>query len=165
VDITTWADNFANSGLADLAYVPDFTTTPADTLTWPTLGTILGAGKRIVIFLDAGADQSKVSYILPEFTYIWENPFDQTDNAFPCNVDRPASLKGQVPTGRLSVINHFLDTELTKSVLIPDTKSLNVTNAEEGVGSLGVQAETCSALYGRYPNFMLVDCKPLPKCF
>ena len=100
MDITTWADNFANSGLADLAYVPDFTTTPADTLTWPTLGTILGAGKRIVIFLDAGADQSKVSYILPEFTYIWENPFDQTDNAFPCNVGPDGSNECYKPLSR-----------------------------------------------------------------
>jgi hypothetical protein len=165
LDISIWDDNFSNAGLADLAYVPTFTTTPADTLTWPTLGSILDAGKRIVVFLDAGADQTKVPYILPEFTYIWENPFDQTDNSFPCNVDRPPSLQAQFPTGRMSVINHFLDTQLTKGVLIPDTGALNVTNAEDGVGSLGVQAETCSALYGRYPNFMLVDCTPISRSF
>lgn len=158
IDVTVWDTNFQNAGLSDLAFVPSFSTTPADTLSWPTLGSILSAGKRLVIFLDANADTTKVSYILPEFTYIWETPFDQIDNSFPCTVDRPATIQGQFPTGRMSLVNHFLDTELTKEVLIPDTKALNVTNALAGTGSLGVQAESCSALYGRYPNFMLVDC-------
>jgi hypothetical protein len=158
IDVTIWDTNFKNAGLADLAFIPPFTTTPADTLSWPTLGSILSAGKRVVIFLDANADTTKVPYILPEFTYMWETVFDQTDNSFPCTVDRPASIQGQFPTGRMSVINHFLDTQLTRGVLIPDIKSLNVTNAVNGTGSIGQQAESCSALYGRYPNFMLVDC-------
>ena len=164
IDISIWDQNFKDAGLASLAFVPSFTTTPNDTLNWPTLGTILGAGKQVVIFLDAGADQSKVAYILPEFTYMWETPFDVTNPSFPCNVDRPSTLQNKIPTGRLSVINHFLDQELTASVLVPDTAALNVTNGEEGTGSLGLQADTCSAMYGRYPNFMLVDCIPLPRC-
>jgi hypothetical protein len=160
IDVTIWAQNFQNAGLASLAFVPSFTTTPADTLTWPTLGTILGAGKRVVIFLDAGADQSRVPYILPEFTYMWETPFNVIDPSFPCTVDRPKSIQGQT-AGRLSVINHFLDQEITKGVLVPATKKLNVTNGESGPGSLGLQADTCLAAFGKYPNFMLVDCTPL----
>jgi hypothetical protein len=158
IDISLWGENFASAGMADLAFVPSFSTTPSDTLDWPTLGSMISSGKRVVIFLDAGADQTKVNYILPEFTYMWETPFDQTDSSFPCTVDRPPSIKGQFPTGRLSVINHFLDTTLTQGVLIPDVTALNVTNGVSGAGSLGLQATQCAALYGRYPNFLLVDC-------
>src|SRR5271154_3065290 len=158
IDIQTWAGDFASAGIADLAFVPSFTTTPGDTLNWPTLGSMISSGKRVVIFLDADADQTKVNYILPEFTYMWETPFDQTNPSFPCTVDRPPSIAGQFPTGRLSVVNHFLDTQLTAGVLIPDTGALNVTNGVTGAGSLGVQASDCAALYGRYPNFLLVDC-------
>jgi hypothetical protein len=89
---------------------------------------------------------------------MWETPFDQTDPSFPCVVNRPSEIAGQFPTGRLGVINHFLDTTLTEGVLIPDVQALNVTNAVSGPGSLGVQISTCSAFLGRYPNFLLVDC-------
>ena len=119
---------------------------------------MISSGKRVVIFLDAGANPATVNYILPEFTYMWETPFDQTDPTFPCTVDRPAAIKGQFPTGRLSVINHFLDTQLTEGVLIPDVPALNVTNAVSGAGSLGAQIDSCAAFLGRYPNFLLVDC-------
>src|SRR5262245_61403551 len=129
IPITTWGKNFANAGLSDLAFVPSFSTTPADTLSWPTLGSILSGGKRVIIFLDSGADTAQVSYILPEFTYMWETPFDQTDSSFPCNIDRPESIQNQSPAGRMSVINHFLDKQLTKGVLIPDTSDLGTTNA------------------------------------
>jgi hypothetical protein len=158
INVTTWAADFESTGIADLAYVPPFTTTPSDTLNWPTLGSMISSGKRVVIFMDSNANPALVDYILPEFTYMWETPFDQTNPSFPCNVDRPPALKGQVPTGRLATVNHFLDTQLTPGVLIPDTEALNTTNGVSGPGSLGQQADDCSALYGRYPNFLLVDC-------
>jgi hypothetical protein len=158
IDVSIWGEAFKSAGLDTLAYIPPFSATPADTLSWPTLGAILAAGKRIVVFMDSNANTAVVPYILPEFTYMWETPFDQTSNLFPCTVNRPASIVGQFPTGRLSVVNHFLDKEFTAGVLIPDTAALNVTNAASGLGSLGYQADSCSAIYGRYPNFMLVDC-------
>lgn len=40
---------------------------------WPTLGSMIDSGKRVVVFLDAGADGSDggvVPYILPEFTMV-----------------------------------------------------------------------------------------------
>jgi hypothetical protein len=161
IDITVWGADFASAGLDTLAYVPSFTTTPSATSAWPTLASLISSGKRVIIFLDAGADTSKVPYILPEFTYIWETAFDQTDPSFPCAVNRPSSLANQIPTGRMSLVNHFLDTTLTAGVLIPDTAQLNVTNAVSGVGSLGLNAATCAAIYGAYPNFLLVDCNSL----
>jgi hypothetical protein len=158
IDVTIWGNDFQSAGIAEMAYVPSFSSTPGDTSDWPTLGSMITSGKRVVIFMDSNADPSKVDYILPEFTYAWETAFDQTDPSFPCTVNRPAGLVGQFPTGRLAIVNHFLDKVLTGSVLIPDTDALNVTNAVNGTGSLGLQATNCAALYGRYPNFFLVDC-------
>ena len=122
---------------------------------------MIDSGSRVVIFLDAGADQDIVDFILPEFTFMWETPFDQTNQSFPCNVDRPPYLQGQFPQGRLAVINHFLDIELPGDTLIPDEGEASVTNGVQGFGSLGLQAQQCAAIYGRYPNFFLVDCTSL----
>ena len=122
---------------------------------------MISSGKRVVIFLDSGANQN-VNFILDEFTYMWETPFDQTDSSFPCTVDRPASLQGQIPNGRLSVINHFLDIKLPiVDILIPDKGALEQTNGASGPGSLGLQAQQCAAIYDRFPNFLLVDCNAI----
>jgi hypothetical protein len=141
-----------------MAYIPPFSTTPNDTFSWPTLSSMIASGKRVVIFLDSGANTALVPFILDEFTYMWETPFDQTNASFPCTVDRPPRIRNQVPTGRLAVVNHFLDTALPENILVPDRGQLAVTNGVEGVGSLGLQALDCAAVYGRYPNFFLVDC-------
>ena len=34
---------------------------------------------------------------------------------------------------------------------------MNVTNAETGVGSLGSRLDNCTGVYGKAPNFVLVD--------
>jgi hypothetical protein len=159
--VTVWGADFESAGLSDLAYVPPFIGhTPNDTFEWPTLGSMISSGKRVVIFLDSYADESEVEYILDEFTYMWETPFDQTNSSFPCNVDRPGWLQGSTPTGRLSVINHFLDEALPGDIDIPDTSALDTTNGVSGQGSLGLMAQQCAAIYGRYPNFFLNDCTP-----
>lgn len=145
-----------------MAYIPPFSSTPADSSSWPTLGSMITSGKRVVIFLDAHANSSQVPYILDEFSYMWETPFDETNTSFPCVVDRPHQLRNTVPTGRLSLVNHFLDKQLPNNILVPDRASLENTNAVSGIGSLGNQAETCAGIYGRWPNFMLVDCKATP---
>lgn len=40
---------------------------------WPTLGSMIDSGQRVVTFMDAGADGTDgapVDYILPEFTMV-----------------------------------------------------------------------------------------------
>lgn len=37
---------------------------------WPTLGEMIDSGKRVVVFLDAGADTSQVDFLLPEFEMV-----------------------------------------------------------------------------------------------
>lgn len=40
---------------------------------------------------------------------------------------------------------------------VPDTSSLNQTNAATGYGSLGTQADACISEFGYPPTFTLVD--------
>jgi hypothetical protein len=83
-----WDPIFAQSGLQSLIYTPPNPSTPMKASDWPTLGQMIDSGKRLVVFLDAGANTAAVPYILPEFDYLWEAPFSSTDSSFPCRVDR-----------------------------------------------------------------------------
>ena len=159
INVMIWGADFVSSGIAGMAFVPNFTSTPPDLNSWPTLESMISSGKRVVIFMDYYANQTEVDYILDEFTYMWETPFDQTNSSFPCTVNRPPSLEGQIPKGRMSVINHFFDIALPDDILVPDRAALDVTNGISGPGSLGEQAIECAQMYGAYPNFFLVDCK------
>lgn len=55
-------------GITPLAYVPP--RLPMKNSEWPTLGEMIDSGKRVVVFLDSGADPSKVNFILPEFDMV-----------------------------------------------------------------------------------------------
>ncbi|KAL8687049.1 MAG: hypothetical protein Q9218_006673, partial [Villophora microphyllina] len=82
---------------------------------WPTLAQLIAAGTRLLVFLDAGADQAHVPYILNEFAYFWETPFDTLDPLFKsCSIDRPAGLEKfpEARRERMYIVNHFLDTRL-----------------------------------------------------
>lgn len=154
VNIAEWAQSYVAAGLDQLSYVP----TGTDISQWPTLQAMITAGKRVVSFIDTGADPTTVPYILDEFTYVFETPFDQTSQTFPCTLDRPA---GGTPNGKLYVMNHFLDVALLgiASILVPDVAHLNETNSADPsvVGSLAAQGSACLAFAGRNPNFVLVD--------
>ena len=95
-------------------------------------------------------------YILDEFSYFFETPFDVTDPTFAsCAVDRPP---GASPSGRMYIVNHFLDIALFGSdVLIPDVAAIDKTNAATGSGSIGAQVAECEALYANAPKAVLVD--------
>lgn len=83
-----WDPLFVQSGLKDLVFTPANPATPLKASDWPTLAQMIDSGKKLVVFLDSGANTEVVPYILPEFDYIWEAPFSSTDSSFPCRVDR-----------------------------------------------------------------------------
>ena len=157
---------FKAVGLDALSYSPTAAVTAQGS--WPSLGSMIDSGKRLVTFMDAGADFTSVPYIIdgrfyacailtaddfaPEFTNMWETAFDVTDTTFNCNVNRS---KGDTST-ELFLINHFLD-KIVLGEPAPDPEDANVTNSASGTGSLGAQVATCVAAHGRSPNFMLVD--------
>jgi hypothetical protein len=158
---------FKAVGLDALSYSPSSAVTT--TTGWPTLGSMIDSGKRLVTFMDTKADFTSVPYIIdgrflcpsvrltahdfaPEFTNMWETAFDVTDTTFDCNVNRS---KGDTTT-ELFLINHFLD-KIVLGQPAPDPENADTTNAANGTGSLGEQVQTCVAAHGRNPNFMLVD--------
>jgi len=144
---------FQAAGLTNLSYAPPQATVPISQ--WPTMGSLIDSGKRLLTFMDAEADFTSVPYIIDEFTNVWETAFDVTDPTFDCNVNR---TKGDTST-QMYLINHFLDevVNVVATSIAPDKGALNVTNSASGPGSLGQQASECGVQNGRSPNFMLVD--------
>lgn len=150
-----WAPAFQNSGIGDLLYTPP--TVPMKQSDWPTLGDLISNGKRIITFLDAGADTDRsVPYILPEFEMVWETPFSVTDPSFPCSVDRIAGPLAT--TDHMYMINHSLNKNIIPigdGVIVSDPADAPTTN---GVPSILANAAGCEPLSaGRAPNFVLLD--------
>lgn len=154
---------FAAAKITSYAYTPPSTTTAITT--WPTLGELIANSTRLVTFV-ASLDSSTntvAPYLLDEFTFVFENPFEVLSlSGFSCVPDRPSAVKGSASTavqsGRLPLMNHFLDTKQAFGVEIPDTGNITTTNNQTGpVGNLGDAATECRTLYGRAPTFILVD--------
>ncbi|TBU28440.1 PLC-like phosphodiesterase [Dichomitus squalens] len=148
-----WDPPFQASGIADLAYVPP--SIPVKQSDWPTLGDLIDSGKRVIVFLDAGADTDRsVPYILPEFEMVWETPFSVTDATFPCSVDR---INGPLSTeDHMYMINHSLNKNiLDTGIIVSDPKDAPTTNS---VSSILANAGGCEGFAaGRAPNFVLLD--------
>ncbi|KAF9459857.1 PLC-like phosphodiesterase [Collybia nuda] len=147
-----WKPAFDDAGISPLAYVPP--SIPVKQSEWPTLGEMIDSGKRVVVFLDAGADSGGVDFILPEFTMIWETPFSVTDSSFPCSVDR---IQGPLSVGDHSyMINHSLNKDVFGTgIIVSDPLDAPTTN---GVTSIIDHANRCAPLGGgRAPNFVLLD--------
>lgn len=157
VNITDFERAFNGSEIEEYAYIPTPAHSASDPDSWPTLRELIGSGRRLVAFLDSGADTDRVPYLLPEFDYFWETPFDTTDPAFPqCAIDRPEDLQGNPDDAerRMYIVNHFLDTDVL-GMDLPDRRDVGATNAW---GSLGEQVRVCEGLYaGRKPKGVLVD--------
>ncbi|KII84963.1 hypothetical protein PLICRDRAFT_349496 [Plicaturopsis crispa FD-325 SS-3] len=150
-----WDPAFKSAGIDAMAYVPP--STPMKQSDWPTLGELINSGKRVVVFLDAGADGSDggtVPYIQQEFPNIWETPFSVTDASFPCSVDRTA---GPLPNDEhMYMINHSLNTNLLGTgIITSDPEDAPTTN---GLESIFAHANNCTQFAdGRAPNFILMD--------
>ncbi|TCD68092.1 hypothetical protein EIP91_011545 [Steccherinum ochraceum] len=145
--------DFKTAGLDTISYVPESASLSQSS--WPTLGSLIDSGKRLVTFLTTTADFAAVPYLIDEFTNIWETKFDVTNTTFDCDVDRSSGD----PSTTMFIINHFLDTLVAGLTALPapDKEAANVTNSASGVGSLGQQVSNCVTQHGRNPNFMLVD--------
>ncbi|KAI0356351.1 PLC-like phosphodiesterase [Trametes cingulata] len=148
-----WDPPFQASGIADLAYVPP--SIPVKQSDWPTLGELIDSGKRVVVFLDAGADTDRsVPYLLPEFPMIWETPFSVTDAKFPCSVDR---ISGPLATeDHMYMINHSLNKNVFGSgIIVSDPLDAPTTNSVDSILANAAGCEGFAA--GRAPNFVLLD--------
>jgi hypothetical protein len=154
VQADVWQPIFENTGLADIAYIPP--QTPMTREDWPTLKEMLDSSKRVVVFMDKGAEDGTVPYLLPQFTMMWEDEYDPTDSQFPCKVDRTAGSLS--PSQQLNLMNHNLNVDLIpigRGVRLPDRLVSPRTNS---IYSIMGHANHCAPLAGdRFPNFVLLD--------
>jgi hypothetical protein len=67
-------------GLANLTYVPP--QSPMTREDWPTLREMLDSGKRLVVFIDKGADEKTVPYLLSQFPNVRTISLLLTSNLF-----------------------------------------------------------------------------------
>jgi hypothetical protein len=152
-----WKPAFDQSGITPLAYVPP--SRPVKRSDWPTLGQLISMNKRVVVFLDYGADGSDggvVDFILPEFQMVWEDPFSPTDPNFPCSISRTSGPLSN--DDHMVLINHNLNVNVIPvggGVLFPDLLKTRKTNS---VANILQHAHNCATLsQARAPNFVLLD--------
>lgn len=155
---------FKTAKLNDLAYEPaSLTSAPTS---WPTLQKMIDDKKRLVVFVPSLTTSSDYPYLMDEFDFIWENPYDvSSPSKFSCDPDRPDSVKGQLSTAlssnQLPLMNHFLysDDLAVFDIQYPNASYVATTNAPSGgVGNLGSTASKCQKAWsGRQPTFILVD--------
>ncbi|ROV98585.1 hypothetical protein VSDG_04333 [Cytospora chrysosperma] len=146
------------TGILDYVYTPPYQ--PMNITTWPTLAEMIIYNTRVVIFIDYMANQTAYPWWIDEFSNMWETPFDPTDQAFPCTIQRPDGLTVDQGKGMLYLANHNLNAEVSilgTSILVPDVSNLNLTNNVTGYGSLGMAANNCRSTYDRPPTVLNVD--------
>ncbi|MCJ1229080.1 hypothetical protein MMC12_005745 [Toensbergia leucococca] len=154
VDVSLFDAAFTASEVKPYTFIPSSSPAILAINAWPTIQELITANTRLVVFLDYGASPTTTPYILDEFSYFFETPYDTTDPTFPeCNLDRPP---GASPDGRMYIVNHFLDIDIF-GIDVPDNGADETTNAATGTGSIGAQVGLCEGLYGRAPKGVLVD--------
>ena len=153
---------FQAANITSYAYTPPSTTTALET--WPTLQDMIANSTRLVTFVASLSPSSNTvaPYLLDEFTFVFENPYNVTSASnFSCVADRPPTVQGQTTTavssGRLPLVNHFLDQEIGLGIETPNTTYVKTTNGVSGVGNLQEAASDCASTYGKAPAFLLVD--------
>lgn len=162
-DDATAAELGAQYSAADIesyAYSPDFSSAPSE---WPTLQTLINNGTRLINFIADVTTDSKYPYLMDEFSYVFENNYDNSSPSnFSCTANRPSSVDGDTASALkqnlMPLMNHFLYTTELLGIETPDVDSVNVTNAlSGGAGNLGFAATECADTYGQAPTYLLVD--------
>ncbi|KAI8989379.1 PLC-like phosphodiesterase [Pilobolus umbonatus] len=142
---------YTASGLVEYSYVQ-----AVGSRQWPTLQELITSGKRVINFVDEGADQSVLPWFMKEFDYVFETPYNNfNESSFNCVIDRPTEPHNNEEM--MYLLNHFLYRTLTFGSIvldIPQKGTADIVNAQE---SLLKHAETCTATFGRRPNFLKVD--------
>ena len=174
--MSTFDGIYKRVGLDKMSFVPAGSpnTLPMDQ--WPTLGEMIEKNQRLVTYIgkldlifdnlelqlttgpDYGADAKSVPYLLDQFNYYWESPFNTLDPKFnQCKIDRKNKLDASGKSS-MNLVNHYLDVKIPfTDITIPDRQKLDKTNAMTGEGSLGAHADLCRSQHGRNPNVLLIN--------
>lgn len=151
---------YQSAGLDKFAYTPS-----SSSGSWPTLQSMIDDGRRLVTFVTSvDGTSSDTSYLLNEWTYVWETTYEVTSASnFSCTPDRPSSVSGDLSaalqSNTLPLMNHFLYQTTVFDIQYPNASYVSTTNAASGgTGNLGDTAKKCKQQYGgRQPTFILVD--------
>jgi hypothetical protein len=171
IPMSTYDSIVKSVGAGKYVFTPSSTPNALAVGDWPTLEQMIDAGTRLVMFIgrsssrylmwmlrcvDYGANANQVPYLLDEFEYFFETPFDAT-SLESCTMDRQNKLDADGKSS-MYIVNHFLDVQLSPTnVLVPNRNAAAGTNAATGQGSIGDQVNLCVQAFGRYPNVVLVD--------
>lgn len=159
VPLRSWAKAFFDAGLDVMSYRPSTDKRGGNMRTgdWPLISEMVAANKRLVTFISSGADEDLVPFILPEFDYLFETNFGiESPDQYTCLPARP-QFPGNFIPDRLSLVNHFLYAKFL-GFRFPNASYAGTTNAAGfHVGEMGEHAVRCREMYGKRPNFFLVD--------
>jgi hypothetical protein len=75
VPATTFASAFSAAGLDQYAFTPSAGQLALSE--WPTLGSMIDSGRRVVVFIDNQANFAQVPYLIDEFSNMWEDAFSE----------------------------------------------------------------------------------------
>ncbi|KAJ2761757.1 hypothetical protein IWQ56_002165 [Coemansia nantahalensis] len=138
------AKAFTDARLDAYAYAPSGGNT-----TWPTLGSMISSGKRLVVFSDRGADASVAPWILDENSHSVQTSYTVAEGrSFDCQ-----PLRAVRP---LWVMNHFVYTNLTLGIANFDRPAPDAAASVNTESSIESQAALCQSA-GHRPNFVTVD--------
>ncbi|KAG0257594.1 hypothetical protein BG011_003874 [Mortierella polycephala] len=138
--------SYAAAGLDSYSH-----TQPTGSTAWPTLTEMISGGKRLVTFLDTGADAS-VPWLMSEYDYVFETPYRIPAGAeYPCTIDRPKDQQRQ-----MYVLNHFVYGaigNISQGLDLPQPGLAVKTNGDD----LATHINTCQSTLNQMPNFIAVD--------
>ncbi len=142
-DAITPADTaraFRAAGLGPYLYRPD----PDPAAPWPTLGEMVGSGRRLVVFAEEA--DGPAPWYRNFYDYAVETPYHAAGAAdFSCAPHRG----GSDPRKRLFLLNHFV----TRGTGAPRTEAAAVNDAD----AIVERARTCALLRGRLPTIVAVN--------
>lgn len=154
-----YAAAYKASGILDYVYTP--ASRSMNLSSWPTLSSMILKRTRVVVLLDYNADQAVVPWLLDEWNYQWQTPFSPTNPSFPCTQQRPPGQSLATSRNRMYMLNHNLNINVSlhgfQSILLPAYSLLDQVNAVSGNASVGRNVKECTGLWGRPPNWILVD--------
>ena len=148
-DAVTPADFVGAVDAAGLS--PLMATPPPPGAPWPTLGEMVGAGRRLVILAEDEAGAAPWYQLVYE-RLVQETPFTFASTAALTDPARlPASCRENrgEPSARLFLLNHWVNTDPR-----PLPRNAAIVNAYE---ALLERARTCERIRGRLPNLIAVD--------
>jgi hypothetical protein len=152
---------FTSSGIDKLAYTPPSPSTIPTT--WPTLDRLIGNNTRLMSFITPlGSPSTEYPFLMDQYAFMFENNFENTSPTnYSCNPNRPTNLRGDpaaaLQSNRMFIMNHFLYDDSLFGIQVTNVTYAATTNAETGLGSLGVAVRNCTGVYGKPPTYVMVD--------